>query len=124
MNCQTNLNKEPVEPKTPDKTDHIIETSAYKCGECTNKQFQENISSIYEKTVYWKKNIFLLPTGECGRCFIDETTRLIDAWVRDSPLKNIALKAVIIMPSLLLKNPSKDSKTKDHTKTLRRRLQL
>ena len=52
MNCQTNLNKEPAEPKPPDKTEDIIETSAYKWGEYTNKQFQENVSSIYEKTVY------------------------------------------------------------------------
>ena len=30
----------------------------------------------------------------------------------------------MIMPSLLLQNPSKDPKTKDHTKALERRLQL
>ena len=88
------------------------------------KQFEENVSSIYEKFVYWEKNIFLLTTGKDGRCFIDETTRLIDAWVRGSLLKNIALKAVMIMPSLLLQNPSKDSKSKDHTKALERRLKL
>ena len=44
-----------------------------------------------EKIVYWKKNIFLLPTGKGGRCFIDERAQLIDAWIRGSPLKNIAL---------------------------------
>ena len=76
------------------------------------------LSSIYEKIVYWKNNIFLLPTGIGERCFIDETTRLIDAWIRGSPLKNIALKAVIIMASLLLQKSSKDSKAKDHTKAM------
>ena len=81
-NCQTNLNKEPTEPQPPDKPEIIIEVSTYKWGEYTNKQFEESISSIYEKTVYWKKNIFLLPTGKRGRCFVDETTRLIDPWVR------------------------------------------
>ena len=30
---------------------------------------------------------------------IDETTRLIEAWVRSSPLKNVALNVVLIMPS-------------------------
>ena len=55
---------------------------------------------------------------------IDETTRLIDAWVRSSSLKNTALKATMIMPNLLLQKPSKDPKTKNHTKTLERRLHL
>ena len=67
---------------------------------------------------------FLYPTGKSGRCFIDETTRLIDVWVRGSPLKNITLKAVMIMPSRLLLKPRKGTKTKDHTKALERRLKL
>ena len=29
-------------------------------GECRNKQFEENVSSIYEKIVYWKENFYLL----------------------------------------------------------------
>ena len=95
-----------------------------KLGEDTNKQFEENVSSIYEKIVYWKKNIFLLPTGKCRKCFIEETTRLIDAWIRGSPLKNIALKAVMTMPSHLLQKPRKDSKAKDHIKALERRSKL
>ena len=135
-NCRGNLDTQPADPKTPDKPEDIIETSTYKCGEYTNKKFDENLSSIYEKIAYWKKNIFLLPTGywkknifllstgKGGRCFIDETTRLIDAWIRGSPLRNIALKAVMIIPSLLLQKPSKDSKAKDHTKALERRLKL
>ena len=43
---------------------------------------------------------------------------------KSSSLKNIALKAVMIMPSLLLQQPIKDSKTKDHIKVLERRLKL
>ena len=117
-----NLNTEPAEPKPPDKPEYIIEISTYKCGEYTNQQWEENVSSIYEKIVYWKKNIFVLPSSKSRSCFIDETTRLTDAWVRGSPLKNITLKAVMIMPSLLLQKPSKDSKTKDHTKALERTL--
>ena len=71
-----------MEPKPPDKPEIIIEISTYTWWEYTNKQFEESLSSIYEKNVYWKKNIFLLPTGKRGRSFIDETTRLIDAQVR------------------------------------------
>ena len=70
-------------------------------------KFEENLSSIYENLVYCKRNIFPLPTGKSGRCFIDETTRLIDVWI----IENITLKAEMIMPSFLLQNPSKDSTT-------------
>ena len=123
-NCRGNLKTQPADPKPPDKSEDIIETSTYKWGEYTNKQFEENVSSIYEKIVYWKKNIFLLPTGKRGRCFINERTRLIDTWIRGLLLKNIALKAVMIMPCLLLQKPSKYSKAKDHIKALERRLKL
>ena len=61
-NCRENLKTQPADPKPPDKSEDIIETSTYKWGEYANKQFEENVSSIYEKIVYWKKNIFLLPT--------------------------------------------------------------
>ena len=43
-----------MEPKPPDKPENIIEIPTYKWGEYTNKQFEENVSSIYEKNIYWK----------------------------------------------------------------------
>ena len=107
QHCQTNLNTETMKPKTSGKPENIMEISTYKWGKYTNKHFEVNVSSIYEKIVYWKNNIFLLPTGKGGRCFIDETERLIDAWIRGSLLKNIALNTVMIMPSLLLQNLTK-----------------
>ena len=58
MNYQTDLNTQPAEPKPPNKPEYIIETSTYKWGEYTNEQFEENVPSISEKIVYWKKNIF------------------------------------------------------------------
>ena len=56
------LNVQPAGRKPPDKPGNIIEISTWKWGEYTNKQFEENASSIYEKIVYWKKNSFL-PAG-------------------------------------------------------------
>ena len=56
---QGNLNTQPAGPKLPDKPENIIEISTYKWGEYTNNQFEENVSSIYEKIVCWKMNIFL-----------------------------------------------------------------
>ena len=77
-NCQENLNTQPVDSKPPDKPDSIIETSTYKWGEYTNKQFEEHVSSFHERIVFWKKNISVLPTGKGGRYFTGKTTRLIE----------------------------------------------
>ena len=47
-----NLNTEPAEPKPPAKPENIIEISTHKWGEYTNKQFEENVSSIYSNIIY------------------------------------------------------------------------
>ena len=47
----------------------------------------------------------------------------MNEWLKESPLKDIAFKAIMIMPNLLLRQPSKNSKAKDHLKALQRRLE-
>ena len=47
-----------------------------------------------------------------------------DAYAENSALECIALTAVIIMPSLLLQRPHRNSKTGDHISHLKRRLDL
>ena len=44
-------------------------------------------------------------------------------WLQESPLKDIGFKAIMIMRNLILQKPSKNSKAKDHLKTLERRLE-
>ena len=46
--------------------------------------------------------LFLLPAGAAGKVFIEEMLRLINSWTYKSDLEAIALKALIIMPGLLL----------------------
>eukprot|EP00795_Rhopilema_esculentum_P015800 gene15800-7104_t len=82
------------------------------------------INAIYEEVVFWKRNLFMLPSGKVGKEFVEECSRLVDEWVDDGPLHLIALKAMMIMPSLLLQKPSKKSKSKDHVEKLRKRLDL
>ena len=55
------------------------------------------------------------------RLFIAEKTsltRMINAWVYDTPIKDIALKALHVMPALLLQKPGKNSKSKEHPNSL------
>ena len=60
----------------------------------------------------------MLPTGASGKKYIDKTTRLFNLWV------SIALKAVHVMPALLIQKPRKSSKSKEHLEELTRRLSL
>lgn len=80
------------------------------------------IDEWYEKIVYWRRNLFLLPNGAAGKSFIRETTTLMNAWLENSPLKDCVMKAIHIMPALLLQKPSKTSKSQDQVKALERRM--
>ena len=76
--------------------------------------FEKDLNSAYEKIVHWKKNLFMLPSGASGKKYVEEVTRLMKLWIQDTPLKSVSLKAVHVMPPLLLQKPSKSSKAKDH----------
>ena len=81
----------------------------------TISHFKKNVNYVYEKVVvYWRKNLFLLPTGKVGQCYIDEIAKLMNDWAHDSPLKEIAFKAIMLMPNLLLQKRSKRSKSKNN----------
>ena len=86
--------------------------------------YQKDLEYAYNQKVYWRKNIFIVPTGAAGKKFIDEISRLLNLWTNNKSLKNIALKAIHVMPALLLQKPSKTSKAKDHLKAIERRLRL
>ena len=73
--------------------------------------------------VYWKENLLFLPTGKTGKLFMDELAKLFNAWTDDSPLNEMAIKAVMIIPSLLLQKPSKKSKSRDNLEALEQKME-
>ena len=93
-------------------------------GNVSASVFSKNLETVYNKIVYWKKNLFKLPSGSAGKDFVRETTRLIKSWTSKSALRDIAWKCVMTMPQLLLQKPAKTSKSKDHVEALKRRLIL
>ena len=66
----------------------------------------------------------MLLTGASEKKYIDETTRLINLSVNNTPYESITLKAVHVMLALLLQKPIKSSKSKEHLEALTRRLSL
>ena len=96
----------------------------YIWGKYKDHEFENNLSQVYEIVVFWRKNLFQLPSGKAGKKFIGEVSRLMSERLHDSPLKDIAFKAIMVMPSLLLQKPSQKSKSKDHLRALEQRLEL
>ena len=67
----------------------------------------------------------MVPTGKAAKEVTYEVTQLLNAWQKSfKSLKDIAFKAIMVLPSLLLQKPSTKSKTKDHCAALERRLTL
>ena len=113
----------PPDPPAPDQGTADHHEFDFKWGSFDGKSFTKKMNLCYEQIVYWKKNLFLLPKGAAGKQYIREITRLINAWVEDSPLKPVSMKAIMVMPALLLQKPNKKSKSKDHKMALERRMQ-
>ena len=62
----------------------------------------EKSDTVYEIVVFWRRNLFVLPSGAAGKRFIGEKTRLFGAAEAGNPMEKIALKAALIMEHLLL----------------------
>ena len=66
----------------------------------------------------------MLPTGASRKKYVDETMHLFNIWIINTTYKLIALKAVHVMPALLLQKPRKSLKLKEHLGALTRQLSL
>ena len=88
------------------------------------RNLKDDINYAYEQIVFWKKDFFDLPKCAKGKEFIREITRFISNWSSNSPERDICMKALMVMPSLLLLRVSKDAKTAENKQQLERRFGL
>ena len=91
-------------------TNMFFPFTSFVWGERDGTLFTDDLNEAYEKTVFWRKNLFTLPTGNAGKKYIKEVTKLLNTWTQDTPLRSISLKAIYTMSALLLQKPSKTSK--------------
>ena len=82
------------------------------------------MDEAYYTVVRWKKYLFRVPFSKTGKVFASELSRLFRDCADGSVLEAVALKAVMIMPSLLLQCPHCQSKHKESMGCLERRLSL
>ena len=99
-------------------------TSRFEWGKYQEAQFVKLLNAVYDKVVFWRKNIFLLSSGKSETQYTEETTRLINSWIHNSPLQDVAFKAIMVMPNLLFQKLTRNLKSKDHLEALNRRLNL
>ena len=105
-------------------TDVLSPVTSFVWVERYGALFTDDLKEAYEEIVLWRKNIFMLPTGNAGKKYIKEVTRLLNAWTQNTPLRSISLKAIHTMLALLLQKRSKTSKSRDYLDALEKRLQL
>ena len=96
----------------------IIIPTCIHLGQFDGQDFAQAISAAY--TVHWCRNLFLVPSGKAGRDFkfVTQLARIFQSYAEGSALESVALKAVIVMPQLLLQKPSVSSEAKDHFSAL------
>ena len=66
----------------------------------------EILENAYYKAVHWLPNIFTIPLGAVGKRFVDKVTLHMRGFVEGSALKSILFWAVMVMPQLLLQEPT------------------
>ena len=96
-------------------------TSRFEWGKYKEAQLVKMLNGVYDKKVSCRKNIFFLPSGKSGKQYIEEITRMINSWIHNSPLQDVAFKAIVVVSNL---KPTRNSKPKDHLEGLNRRLNL
>ena len=85
--------------------------------------FTQAVTAAYAEVVHWCQNLFLTPSEKAGKKFTAELARMYRAYAECTALEPIALKAAMVMPSLLLRKPHASSKACEHADCLHRRLQ-
>ena len=100
------------------------EIKAKMWGNVCHESFCDKINKIYDEVVHFRRNIFNLPSGRAGKQFIEELIFWLRQFNSNSDLNSVALKAFMVLTSLILQKPSATSKSKEHSMAIERRLSL
>ena len=89
------------------------------------KEFENLINSMYEEIIYLKiYNIFEPSQSNTLGQLVKEMTNLITHYNVDAPINKLALKIIMIMPSLLLQKLHPKAKAQENNKAFKRRMKL
>ena len=75
-------------------------------GERNGEEKGKVKAEVYE-VLFYKRNLFRLTNDAVGKSCTTEVAKLMNGCINYSQFKNIAFKAISVIPSLLLQKPSK-----------------
>ena len=111
LDCGIKTSK--ISPNLPQFDVHRSEITANKFwGKISHHRFCEEINNIYNEVVHFRRNIFNLPSGGAGKHFIEELTFWLKQFNSNSDLNSVALKAFMVLPSVVLQNPQQHPRAK------------
>ena len=101
-----------------------MSTPGFRWGSKEAHELIRDVEQAYEVIIKWRKNVFKLPSGQCGKQFTQTLGLLLAAYGEKGPLECIAIKAAAILTPLLLQKPAGKPTYRDNVNHLSRRLQL
>ena len=102
------------------KLRQVLQSAMNLCN-ISHKSFRNTITGVYHEIVHFMRNIFNVQSGRAGKAFIEELTFWIKQFNSNSDLNSVALKAFMVLPTLILQKPSATSKSKEHSAAIERR---
>lgn len=124
LNEQDENNQGTIQPNLPAFDILPSQIKEKSWGNLTYDGFCKEINYIYEEIVHFKRNIFNIPSGKAGKDFVAELTYWLKQFNTNADLNQIAFKAFMVLPSIILQKPSATSKSKEHSAAIERRLSL
>ena len=87
-----------------------------------HREISENLDKIYKEISSWRKNNFLIPRGKAGNEFVQELTRLLNLFNYKTKFEQHSISMAIIFTTIMSQKPSKNSKAKNNSEFLTKRL--
>ena len=100
----------------------VVQPATFKWGETEGEAFRQDIQESYNQILHWRRNLFKVPSGQAGKSFVRELTRMFKSYAEASVFECVALQAAMFVPALLLQKPHPKFKAKEHSVHLNRKL--
>ena len=101
-----------------------LSTPKFTWGTFSGPEMANAITKTYDEIIHWRHNLFLVPSGNTGNSFVLELARLLQVFADGFSMESVCMKAITILQVLVLQKPSHTSKSRDHTKHLKRRMDI
>ena len=101
-----------ITPETNDPDEHY------------ESDIHREVHRAYNEVVFWRQNLVMVPSGKAGKDFVQEAANILNSFNNNEGNKSYAIMLLMILFPLVLQKPSANSKSRDHTAAIERRLKI